>query len=431
MKFHGWVGFCSQQRWLGRGRLGPPADGLDQQPLPHEGRHESRWIRTSRRTARRIAKAVAPAAIPAARSNLLAGGSRQLRWAAPPTRPQRLWGWTDPATGRSTPSSGYRTAPPSSTSPTRTRRSTSASCRPTPTPRSGADQGLPEPRLHRRRPRRRHGMQVFDLTRLRNVTDRRETFTGAAPATPANSAAPTTSAINEETGFVYSSARDTCTGGLHMVDIREPEAAAFAGCYSDRRLHPREPVRRLPRPDTTYQRPARSASPPTRTPLTVVDVTNKAAPAHARAHDLRRPATPTRAGSPRTTATSCSTTSSTRRRPGTTPGPTSGTCAEPRRTRCCIGTYIGPHARRSTTTSSSRATTSTRPTTGPACGSSTSTNVASRRRCHEVGYFDVDPANDGAASTAPGTSTRTSPAATCSIIGIEQGLFVVRPEAQP
>lgn len=44
-------------------------------------------------------------------------------------------------------------------------------------------------------------------------------------------------AINEETGFAYLvGSRDggeTCGGGLHMVDIREPKNPRFAGCFRD------------------------------------------------------------------------------------------------------------------------------------------------------------------------------------------------------
>jgi choice-of-anchor B domain-containing protein len=80
-----------------------------------------------------------------------------------------------------------------------------------------------------------HGMQVFDLARLRSV-----------PAgTPAKFAADVTYdrinsahniVINEESGFAYivgSSGGESCGGGLHMVDIREPQRPTFAGCFAD------------------------------------------------------------------------------------------------------------------------------------------------------------------------------------------------------
>ena len=41
-------------------------------------------------------------------------------------------------------------------------------------------------------------------------------------------------AINEETGYMYVvGSKRTCRGGLHIVDIRNPGAPQFAGCYSD------------------------------------------------------------------------------------------------------------------------------------------------------------------------------------------------------
>ncbi|HSG46476.1 MAG TPA: choice-of-anchor B family protein [Longimicrobiales bacterium] len=81
-----------------------------------------------------------------------------------------------------------------------------------------------------------HGMQVFDLTRLRDhaagdpvVFDADALYTDIASAHNI--------VINEETGFAFSvgssSGGVTCGGGLHIIDIREPKAPAFAGCFSD------------------------------------------------------------------------------------------------------------------------------------------------------------------------------------------------------
>ena len=43
--------------------------------------------------------------------------------------------------------------------------------------------------------------------------------------------------INEETGFAYSvgggGGGETCGGGLHMIDIRDPVRPVFAGCFAD------------------------------------------------------------------------------------------------------------------------------------------------------------------------------------------------------
>jgi len=80
-----------------------------------------------------------------------------------------------------------------------------------------------------------HGMQIFDLTRLRNVPTMPQTFTEDAHYDRIQSAH--NIAINEETGFAYATGSNggdqTCGGGLHMIDIRDPENPKFAGCFSD------------------------------------------------------------------------------------------------------------------------------------------------------------------------------------------------------
>ncbi|MDX1394301.1 MAG: choice-of-anchor B family protein [Gemmatimonadota bacterium] len=79
-----------------------------------------------------------------------------------------------------------------------------------------------------------HGIQIFDLTRLRDldeftVVEEDGRYTGVSSAHNI--------AINEETGFAYSvgnnSGGDTCGGGLHMIDLADPKAPAFAGCFAD------------------------------------------------------------------------------------------------------------------------------------------------------------------------------------------------------
>lgn len=76
-----------------------------------------------------------------------------------------------------------------------------------------------------------HGLQVFDLKRLRGVTgapvvfEPDEHYDGFGFAHNI--------AINEETGFLYVMGTSTCDGGLHMIDINDPVDPQFAGCYSD------------------------------------------------------------------------------------------------------------------------------------------------------------------------------------------------------
>ncbi len=80
-----------------------------------------------------------------------------------------------------------------------------------------------------------HGMTIFDLTRLRDVTEAQEWDADAVY--PFNVSAHNI-AINEDTGYAYVVggsaalvAPDQCLSGLHMVDIREPQNPMFAGCY--------------------------------------------------------------------------------------------------------------------------------------------------------------------------------------------------------
>ena len=80
-----------------------------------------------------------------------------------------------------------------------------------------------------------HGVQVFDLRRLRDVSGEPVTFEpdfhydGIASAHNI--------VINPETPFAYvvgaSGGGETCGGGLHMLDLREPASPVFAGCFAD------------------------------------------------------------------------------------------------------------------------------------------------------------------------------------------------------
>lgn len=82
---------------------------------------------------------------------------------------------------------------------------------------------------------REHGMQVFDLTALRHVTDPPAVFEATVHYGAVNNAH--NIAINEETGFAYIvGAHDggtTCSGGLHMVNIQNPLKPTFSGCFTD------------------------------------------------------------------------------------------------------------------------------------------------------------------------------------------------------
>ena len=76
-----------------------------------------------------------------------------------------------------------------------------------------------------------HGMQVFDLTELRNVSSPVQ-FTATAHYSQFGNAH--NIFINEDTGFAYAVGTSTCgPGGLHIVDISNPVAPAKAACVSD------------------------------------------------------------------------------------------------------------------------------------------------------------------------------------------------------
>ena len=80
-----------------------------------------------------------------------------------------------------------------------------------------------------------HGMQVFDLSRLRNVSGPPVTFAADAHYNRIGSAH--NIVINEDTGFAYAvgvnSGGETCGGGLHMINIQNPLTPIFAGCFQD------------------------------------------------------------------------------------------------------------------------------------------------------------------------------------------------------
>jgi choice-of-anchor B domain-containing protein len=82
---------------------------------------------------------------------------------------------------------------------------------------------------------REHGMQVFDLAKLRQYSGTPITF--MPDTTYHHIASAHNIVINESTGFAYpvgsSGGGETCGGGLHMIDIREPKTPKFAGCFAD------------------------------------------------------------------------------------------------------------------------------------------------------------------------------------------------------
>jgi choice-of-anchor B domain-containing protein len=120
-----------------------------------------------------------------------------------------------------------------------------------------------------------HGMQVFDLTQLRTVLNPPVTFTATTLYTGFQRSHNVV--INPDTGFAYAAGSDTCSGGLHMIDIRKPTAPVFAGCFSaDGYTHDAQCVL-YHGPDQDYQGHEICFASNEDT-VTIVDVTSKDAP---------------------------------------------------------------------------------------------------------------------------------------------------------
>ena len=118
-----------------------------------------------------------------------------------------------------------------------------------------------------------HGMQVFDLTRLRGVVAP-QTFAEDALYSDFGNAH--NLAINEDTGFAYAVGSNTCEHGLHMIDITTPNNPLFAGCHDLFDVHDTQCVTYSgPDPDyTNAEICANSAG----ERIEFVDVSNKSAP---------------------------------------------------------------------------------------------------------------------------------------------------------
>jgi len=128
-------------------------------------------------------------------------------------------------------------------------------------------------------------MQIFDLTSLRTMkrdpvltkTNRSAVPIFEQPAWYGEFGSAHNLVINEATGFAYSVGSRTCSAGLHMVDIKNPLDATFAGCYSqDGYVHDAQCLN-YNGPDHDYDGKEVCYCYDEDT-LTIVDVTNKATP---------------------------------------------------------------------------------------------------------------------------------------------------------
>jgi choice-of-anchor B domain-containing protein len=82
---------------------------------------------------------------------------------------------------------------------------------------------------------REHGVQVLDLTQLRDFDGEPILFEETTIYDNVNSVH--NIVINEETGYAFAvgsgGGGETCGGGLHMIDIQDPANPTFAGCFAD------------------------------------------------------------------------------------------------------------------------------------------------------------------------------------------------------
>lgn len=125
-----------------------------------------------------------------------------------------------------------------------------------------------------------HGMQVFDLHRLRNLTGT-PLVTFTEDAYYGNFGRAHNLVINEDSGFAFAvgsrQGTQQCSAGLHMINISNPLLPTFAGCFgADGYTHDAQCII-YDGPDTRYTgREICFAS--NEDSVTIVDVTNKAAP---------------------------------------------------------------------------------------------------------------------------------------------------------
>jgi choice-of-anchor B domain-containing protein len=122
-----------------------------------------------------------------------------------------------------------------------------------------------------------HGVQVFDLTRLRDIDPAEAPVNFTSDANYQRIGSAHNIVINQDTGYAFAVGSHACHGGLHMIDIRDPMNPAFAGCFgADRYTHDAQCVV-YHGPDANYRgREICFAS--NEDTVTIVDVTDKSAP---------------------------------------------------------------------------------------------------------------------------------------------------------
>lgn len=119
-----------------------------------------------------------------------------------------------------------------------------------------------------------HGMQVFDLTRLRNVASPPQTFTESAHYAGFSNCH---TLFADPHGYVYAVGTNTASGGLHVVNVQNPLAPVLAGTYSQDSYIHENMVVDYHGPDMAHQGRQISFNFHSGNPdkITIVDVTDK------------------------------------------------------------------------------------------------------------------------------------------------------------
>ncbi len=78
-----------------------------------------------------------------------------------------------------------------------------------------------------------HGMQVFDLSLLLNAQNMPVTFKANHVYRGGSFRDAHNIVINADSGYAYLVGSNTCSGGLHMVNINSPLSPQYAGCFAN------------------------------------------------------------------------------------------------------------------------------------------------------------------------------------------------------
>ena len=80
-----------------------------------------------------------------------------------------------------------------------------------------------------------HGLQVFDLTQLRDIEPSTSSDINILEETAYYDQFGSSHniVINEDTGYLYAVGSYTCLSGLHIVNIQDPTDPQFETCYAD------------------------------------------------------------------------------------------------------------------------------------------------------------------------------------------------------